>query len=342
MNIKRNCFFLILSFFLMTGIVCGETKGKIGDTVPVRSTVCDYYETHYDNEGFETMEIDDDCYIVFLTTEEIIVLCGENCIESIPQTTNTNGSGHSGLDSDEPVPNPTPTQKDLNYYSDDYINLKKIVYQINKGDLAAKYKEEYNLKYIKAATLTTDTDKFLVIQFLPNKTGATRTTVKISFNRDGSNDVVNISSTVDATDEISSVLGELPLWLLESAPGYDSTKYNNFETSSIKNAILTAFKDITDYRYIMNNNKYLVSARVPDNINSRVLTIYSGFLNDIPLTAQAVDPVASNEGESTKDINKVKNTKTGAFLSITIIVIGFIIALVGGFLVYRYSKIKKI
>ena len=147
MNIKRNCFFLILSFFLMTGIVCGETKGKIGDTVPVRSTVCDYYETHYDNEGFETMEIDDDCYIVFLTTEEIIVLCGENCIESIPQTTNTNGGDHSGLDSDEPVHN---TKKDLNFYSDDYINLKKIVYQINKGDLAAKYKTHIESNFIIA------------------------------------------------------------------------------------------------------------------------------------------------------------------------------------------------
>ena len=358
--IKKVLFFCI-SFLIIINIVSAykctstfqfddEVSYHAGTTYEVDTGVCEYYNDYPDEvtEDMVIMEEDSKCYVTMYYENydnPLIYYNGRIADESgkcknsglsaggfVPNSQNVvNGSGAAG-GSD---PNMDPIIFD--FLSQDNLNIAKLVKEINKGSLAQKFKNEFNLTSIKAATISVGNGEMLVIQYIPKN--STMQTLKINYSRDNKNSILNSSIVVN--DISTNLLGEFPFWILEAAPDYNQDKVSE----SSKEALLAAFKDITNYKYSKNGTVYSVSASIPDDINPRVLAVYSNFLSENPLTAFAEEQTAaSTEGQSTdqKPQNKVKNTKTGAFMSVKVIIIGLIVACIAGCFVYRYSKMKKI
>ena len=67
----------VLAFMVTTSVAFAKTVHK-GDTSPVPMELCEYYEDNYDSKDFETLIIDDTCYLTVLTDEEMSIPYGEN------------------------------------------------------------------------------------------------------------------------------------------------------------------------------------------------------------------------------------------------------------------------
>ncbi len=337
-------FFGIISIAFAEELNCDEkslyTCVKPGVTCGVTSGVCDYYRLNPDKAGDNifTLEVDNSCYVTHYIDD-----ISNNPIKYYNGYMNGNTcetgevSAMGTVSENIPVNDINGNVIEKNYLLQDNLNIAKLVREINKGSLAQTFKDKYNLSYIKAATVSAGNGELLVIQYIPKN--STMQTLKINYSRDKNNSILNSSIVVN--DISTNLLGEFPFWILEAAPNYNQDKVSK----SSKEALLAAFKDITNYKYSKNGTVYSVSASIPDDINPRVLAVYSNFLSENPLTAFAEEQAAaSTEGQSTdqKTQNKVKNTKTGAFMSVKVIIIGLIVACIAGSFVYRYSKMKKI
>ncbi len=235
------------------------------------------------------------------------------------------------------------------FFNQENLSLQKVVYEINKGSLAGKFKNDYNLKYIKAAYV----GNTLVVQYAP--LGGSITTLKMTYSRTGNSTKLQ-SSTIDINSATTNLLEQFPFWMLEAA----KPDYETYLSGITKDQMLTAFKDIADYSYSRSNGKYTMSATIPDDINTRVKAVYSTFLEEPPL-GNDIEPAASEEGQSSgsgktvatgttgskntsgnTSSNKAKNPKTGAFLEIKVLIVCFVVTLVAFLYGYKHSKIKKI
>ena len=351
----------VLSFFLINssvsaqevntneytiyGIEAGVSKQlehtKLSSGEYLDDAVCEYYldDNHSTGNDFTIMKAEDNCFVVpFInmdslkvkynnpnTTEDEVHSLGEDDVEP----NNSNGTSGGGASDDV---SSVGAHSIVGYLSQDNLNLYKVVYEVNKGSLANKFKSDYNLTYLKAASIG---DK-LYVQYA--QTGGSIVTLKMTYSKNGSSNVLQ-STEVSVSSITSNILSQFPFWILEAAPNYNAEKIKTHSKSDL----LAAFKDITNYEYKESGGKYTVSATIPDNINNQVLAVFSSFLDDVPIESHLEDAAASTEGEPTDDSEKtVKNTKTGAFINIGIVAIGFIVAFIGGYLVYRYSKIRKI
>ena len=320
----------------------GETK-RISDSAAIGNSeyhldveVCKYYldNNHSTGGDFVIMRIDGGCYVTsFVNDEDLLVSYDDYWTQGVLQE-QTDHYPATGIG---------------NFLDQENLSLKRIVYEINKGELASDFISAYNLKYIKAASI----GDVLVIQYAPRN--GTMTTLKLTYSKTGSNSKLQ-SSEVVVSDITTNVLEQFPFWILHAANKDTDTALEGITL----NERLAAFIDITNYKYTKTGNTYNVSATIPDDINAKVKAVYSTFLQDTPL-GNDIEPAASNEGQSntggqtnaTGSSNSkstgasttkktVKNPKTGAFLNLKIVIIGFIITFIGGFLIFRYSKIKKV
>ena len=357
-------FIFMISFFIISEVVYGQlvspeceyTINQLyqGETVTIPhkrfddyyfdKQICNYYleQGHSTGDSFTVMEDGDYCYIIPFENMESLKVNWLNSNSTCPP--------QDKLQGEDPGTTPNPTGKIGDYFDKENLNLAKVVYEVNKGSLAKKFKTEYNLQYVKAAAI----NNILVIQYAER--GAEPVSLKMTYTKSGNNNKLQ-STTIVVTDTTRDLLAQFPFWILESAPAYKDNK-DEFNKHT-KEELLAAFKDITNYNYTKSGNEYNLFANIPNNVNSQVAAVFSTFLDINPM-AGALDPDASTEGQSNESSddtetaeqteeetskpvkNKIKNTKTGAFLDIKVIVIGFVVAFVAGYLVYRHSKIKKI
>lgn len=308
--------------------------------------VCEYYlpidENGIDDDDeryYSILKEGDSCYITpYYDYDELLLAYTDDWSTTITCPTLQGDEGPGTFD---------------DFFNQENLSLQKVVYEINKGSLARKFKNDYNLKYIKAAYV----GNTLVVQYAP--IGGSITTLKMTYSRTGNSTKLQ-SSTIDINSATTNLLEQFPFWMLEAA----KPDYETYLSGITKDQMLAAFKDIADYSYNRSNGKYTMSATIPDDINSRVKAVYSTFLDDPPL-GNGIEPAASNNGQPSNEGNentslsetetskgkntsgnsikkKVKNPKTGAFVNVKIVAIGFVIAFIGGYLVFRYNKIKKI
>ena len=355
---KDKIIFTFVLFFGVFGVAsalvldCDKrelyTYSEAGVTYSGVPGVCDYYTANPEELGDDIFLIKDgdDCYVTHYIEnihEHPLYRYASHSENGVCPTNYT--SFDDSIKNNLPYKNESGELIEDNFLEQDDLNIAKLVYEINKGEMTKKLKTTFGLAYFNAGAIEYYQDstskQILVVQASMDQTNTA--TLKINFSKDSKGNSI-ISATLASSDATKNMLDQLPFLILRAAPGFDDANkvYDDFGTDKIKASVSKIFADITKYKYTESGDNLNLTATVPDDVNAKVLAVYSEFLNINPMAGLndgSGDTAASTEGEPTDET--VKNTKTGAFLSIKVVVISLLFAIIC-YLGYRYSKIKKI